>query len=227
MQKYALITGATRGIGRALTTQLTGQGIQVFATGRDNALLEELKQETGCLGTTADLSDPEQVLKLHQQAETELGQIDILVNNAGMNVRKAPINQTSLDEWELQYAINLRAPFLLSREVLANMIPRQNGHIINVISTVARTSLANYSVYTTMKYALMGFTKCLIKEAREANIKVTAVYPGGTDTDFRSEDRPEYMRPESAAMMITNCITAPDDVVVHEIVYRPMIETNF
>jgi short-subunit dehydrogenase len=107
------------------------------------------------------------------------------------------------------------------------MSERRSGHILNVVSTVARTSLENYSAYTAMKYALHGFTQCLIKEARRVNVKVTGVYPGGTDTDFRPETRPDYMRPESAAQMIVQCIQAPGDVVVHELVYRPIIETNF
>jgi NAD(P)-dependent dehydrogenase (short-subunit alcohol dehydrogenase family) len=210
-----------------LTSQLVEAGFNVFATGRDSELLESLKSETGCQGAVADLAIPAACIELFRKAESVLGQVDVLVNNAGMNVRKAPVTDTSLEEWETQYAVNLRAPFLLSREALRGMSSRQSGHIVNVVSTVARTSAANYSVYSTMKYGLMGFTNCLIKEAREANVKVTAVYPGGTDTDFRAEDRPEYMRPESAAAMITNCILAPDDVVVHELVYRPMIETNF
>ena len=78
-----------------------------------------------------------------------------------------------------------------------------------------------------MKYGLMGFTKCLIKEAREVNVKVTAVYPGGTDTGFRPEERPDYLLAGSAAKMIVHCITAPDDVVVHDLTYRPMVEGNF
>ena len=73
------------------------------------------------------------------------------------------------------------------------MSDRKSGHIVNVISTIAKTSQPNYSIYSTMKYGLMGFTKCLIKEGREVNVKVTAVYPGGTDTDFRAEERSEYL----------------------------------
>jgi short-subunit dehydrogenase len=74
---------------------------------------------------------------------------------------------------------------------------------------------------------LHGFTLCLIKEARQSGVKVTGVYPGGVDTDFRTEERPDYMRPESAAQMIVQCINAPADVVVHELVCRPMVESNF
>jgi NAD(P)-dependent dehydrogenase (short-subunit alcohol dehydrogenase family) len=227
MRQTIFITGATRGIGRELTKQLTALGFPVFGTGRDATLLESLKAETGCLGEVADLSDPAQVVEIYLRAKAALGQVDILVNNAGLNNRKSPIPEIELSDWELQYAVNLRAPMLLCREALRDMAERQTGYIVNVISTIAKTAQPNYSIYSTMKYGLMGFTKCLIKEAREANVKVTAVYPGGTDTDFRPEERPEYLQARSAAQMIVHCITAPDDVVIHDLTYRPMIESNF
>jgi len=227
MSKTVFVTGATRGIGRELVKQLTALDFRVFGTGRDATLLESLKAETGCLGVVADLSDPEQVVGVYQQAKDALGKVDILINNAGVNNRKAPVPEIQLADWELQYAINLRAPMLLSREALCDMAERKSGHIINVVSTIAKTAQPNYSTYSTMKYGLMGFTKCLIKEAREVNVKVTAVYPGGTDTDFRPEERPEYLLPESAAKMIVHCVTAPDDVIIHDLTYRPMVESNF
>ncbi len=227
MNRTVFVTGATRGIGRELVKQLAALGFHVFGTGRDEVRLEELKAETGCMGAGADLSDPEQVVDIYRQAKNALGQVDILINNAGLNNRKAAVVNIQLDDWEQQYAVNLRAPMLLSREALKDMAGRKSGHIVNVVSTIAKTSQPNYSTYCTMKYGLMGFTKCLIKEAREVNVKVTAVYPGGTDTDFRPEDRPEYLLPESAAKMIVHCITAPDDVVVHDLTYRPLVESNF
>jgi len=225
--KNVCITGATRGIGRELAKQLTALGYSVFATGRDVSLLESLKAGIGCRGEPADLTDPKQVVEIYRQAQTAMGQVDILINSAGLNNRKAPVTEIELADWELQYAVNLRAPMLLSREALKEMGERKSGHIVNIISTIAKTSQPNYSIYSATKYGFMGFTKCLIKEAREMNVKVTAVYPGGTDTDFRPEERPEYLSVASAARMIVHCITAPDDVVVHELTYRPMVESNF
>jgi NAD(P)-dependent dehydrogenase (short-subunit alcohol dehydrogenase family) len=227
MNRTVLVTGATRGIGREAVKQLCTQGFTVFATGRDQRLLDELKKETGCLGETCDLSDAEAVVALYKTAQSALGQVDVLINNAGFNPGKEPVTDVAVERLDASYAVNFRASFLLAREALKEMSARKSGHILNVVSTVARTSLENYSTYTVMKYALHGFTQCLIKEARKSGVKVTGVYPGGVDTDFRPEERPDYMRADSAATMIVNCINAPDDLTVHELVYRPMVESNF
>jgi NAD(P)-dependent dehydrogenase (short-subunit alcohol dehydrogenase family) len=227
MNRTVLITGATRGIGRELTKQLSALDFTVFATGRDHPLLTELKDQTGCLAETCDLSDAEDTRKLYTKAKSLLGQVDVLINNAGFNPGKEPIDTLSPDHMDASYAVNFRAPFILAQQALRDMRLAKRGHILNVISTTAKTSMENYAAYSAMKYALHGFTLCLIKEARQVNVKATGVYPGGVDTDFRVGERPDYLKPESAAHMIVQCITAPEDVVVHELVYRPMVETNF
>ncbi len=225
--RTALVTGATRGIGRAVARQLRAAGFGVFVTGRDVGLLESLRSELGCPGLALDLAGAEAPVALFAAAREALGQVDVLVNNAGFNRAKEPITQIAAGDLDDSYGVNVRAPILLAREALRHMAERRSGHIVNVISSIARTSAENYSVYTTMKHALHGFTACLIKEARQVGVKVTGVYPGGVNTTFRPVARPDYLRPESAAQMIVQCITAPDDVVVHELTYRPLVETNF
>ncbi|MCC7299717.1 MAG: SDR family oxidoreductase [Verrucomicrobia bacterium] len=227
MGRKVLVTGATRGIGCEMTKQLCAQGFTVFATGRDQSLLNDLKKETGCLGEVCDLADASAAVALYEKARRALGQIDVLVNNAGFNPGKNPLVEVSTEQLDASYAVNFRAPYLLCREALKEMSARRSGHILNVVSSLARTSAPNYSTYCSLKHALHGFTQCLAKEARLVDVKVTGVYPGGVDTDFRIEDRPDYMRADSAARMIVQCINAPEDVVVHELVYRPMIESNF
>jgi short-subunit dehydrogenase len=225
--RTALVTGATRGIGREVARQLIASGFEVFVTGRDAHLLESLRQELGCPGLALDLAGTESPIQLFAAARQALGRVDVLVNNAGFNRAKGPLANVTAEELDASFAVNVRAPILLAREALKDMAQRQFGHILNVISSVAHTSMENYSVYSTMKYALHGFTRCLIKEARQVGVKVTGVYPGGVDTTFRTNVRPDYMRPESAAQMIVQCIMAADDVVVHELTFRPIVETNF
>jgi NAD(P)-dependent dehydrogenase (short-subunit alcohol dehydrogenase family) len=227
MGRNALITGATRGIGLEVARQLSRAGFSLYLNGRDENRLAAVQEELGCGGRVADLRDPEAVVGLYRAAREDLGQLDVLVNNAGFNKAKDPLERVTVEDLDESYAVNLRAVILLSREALGEMGARGHGHIVNVLSSIVHARMENYSVYTTMKCGLHGFTGCLIKEARKQGVKVTGVYPGGVDTEFRAQARPDYLRAASAARMIVDCILAPDDVVVHEITYRPMVESNF
>lgn len=219
-----LITGATKGLGRALVIDLCNKGYRVFATGRDEKQLQALRLQTGCLGKCYDLSQVDAAVALFNNAKQELGQIDVLINNAGMNTRKCELAETNLTEFELQYAINLRAPYLLCREAMQHMLPKERGYIINIVSTVAKRSNPSMSIYTAMKQGFAGLSNVLMKEAQPHGIKVTAVYPGGINSTFREQERPQYMQPESVATMISQLLTNPQDVVVHELTFRPLIE---
>ena len=228
MINTALVTGASRGIGREVVRQLCERGIRTFATGRDSRLLDSLRKETGCFAEPFDLSRPEIPAALYAAAKSALGTApDFLINNAGFNRRKAPVTDIKAADLDEHYAVNLRAPVLLCGEAMRDMIARKSGHIVNVASTVVWHQAENYSVYCATKCALHGFTVSLIKEARPHGIKVTGVYPGGTDTTFRAAERPDYLRPESAAKMIVDTLFVPADVVVHQLTFRPMVETNF
>jgi short-subunit dehydrogenase len=226
-RRTALVTGATRGIGREVARQLRAAGFAVFVHGRDTGLLEALKSELAAPGFAADLAGNDAAVQLYAAACEALGRVDVLVNNAGFNKAKDPLANVTAEDLDASYAVNVRAPILLAREALRDMTPRRSGHIVNVLSSIVHARMENYSVYTTMKCALHGFTGCLIKEARLVGVKVTGVYPGGVDTTFRAVARPDYLRAESAARMVVHCITAPEDVVIHEITYRPMVESNF
>jgi len=226
-RRAALVTGASRGIGREVARQLAAAGFAVFVHGRDARLLAALQSELDAPGLAVDLAETRAVAGLFEAARQALGQVDVLVNNAGFNKAKDPLDSITAEDLDASYAVNVRAPILLAREALRDMRPRRSGHIVNVLSSIVHFRAENYSVYTTMKCALHGFTGCLIKEARLVGVKVTGVYPGGVDTTFRAAARPDYLRAESAARMIVQCITAPEDVVVHEITYRPMVESNF
>jgi NAD(P)-dependent dehydrogenase (short-subunit alcohol dehydrogenase family) len=226
-EKTVLVTGATKGIGREVAVQLAAAGWRVYAVGRDAQALAALKASSGVEGEVCDLSDGEAVVALYGRAREGLGRVDVLVNNAGFNRAKEPLTGLTREGLDESYAVNVRAPILLAREALKEMGARRSGHILNVISSVVYCRPENYAVYATMKHALHGFNGCLLREAQPLNVKVTAVYPGGVDTGFRAQRRPDYLAAASAAKMVVGCILAPEDVVVHEILYRPMVETNF
>jgi len=228
MVRTVLVTGASSGIGREIVRQLCERGLRVFATGRDPGRLASLVQETGCFAESFDLARPEAAAALYAAAKAALGTPpDALINNAGFNRRKVPVIEVTAADLDEHMAVNFRAAALLCGEVMRDMIPRRSGHIINVASTVVWHKAENYSVYCATKCALHGFTVCLIKEARPHGIKVTGVYPGGTDTPFRSIERPDYLKPESAARMIVDILFVPEDVVVHQLTFRPLVESNF
>lgn len=225
--RTALVTGASRGIGRVVALELSRRGVRVFASGRDLPQLESLGEETGCAFSVRDLARPEEVTQLYQDAKGCFGGApDILVNNAGFSL-KAAIVDASLEAFESQYAVNLRAPFLLCREAGRDMRARGSGHIVNVLSTCALFPNENLGIYTAMKAGLRDLTKVLTKELRAAGVKVTSVYPGGVDTEFRPGARPDYLRPESAGRLIVDTLFAPEDAVIHDLVFRPMCESNF
>jgi short-subunit dehydrogenase len=225
--RTALVTGATRGIGRELARQMKSAGFKVFVSGRDPGLLRSLQRELDCPGLALDLAKAEGPVELFAAAREALGRVDVLVNNAGFNKARTPLTEVTAEDLDESYAVNVRAPILLARAALKDMASRRSGHIVNVISSIVHVRMENYSIYTTMKNALHGFTGSLIKEARLVGVKVTAVYPGGVNTTFRPNARPDYLRPESTARMILDCILAPEDIVVHELTFRPMVETNF
>ncbi|MFB9135597.1 SDR family oxidoreductase [Vibrio sp. AK197] len=219
-----IVTGATSGIGYELSKALTAKGHQVFATGRNQTKLQALKEETGCLVGDADLADAQQTVDIFHTGVKALGGLDVLINNAGMNSRKCTIEAFTNEEFDLQYAINLRAPAILCREAVKVMKPAGHGHIFNVVSTVAKRASETMGVYTAMKQGLSGLNDVLMKEVQPHGIKVTALYPGGTDTNFREAERPQYMQPQSVAETITTLLELPSDVIIHELLFRPQVE---
>jgi NAD(P)-dependent dehydrogenase (short-subunit alcohol dehydrogenase family) len=227
--KSALITGASSGIGRALALELSRRGARVAAAGRNREALGQLAETSSAvLPVDADLAIPDGPAQLWDKTLEVLGGApDFLINNAGYNSRKADIVDLRDDELDAQYAVNLRAPMILSRLALAAFAGRKSGHILNVGSTAVHLGMEKMGLYSAMKAGLAGFTRVLIKEARPLNVKVTLANPGGTDTSFRANARPDYMTAASVAHVLADCLYAPEDVVMHELTFRPMVETNF
>ena len=230
--KTIYLTGASRGIGRATALRFASDGARLALCGRDPVALEETSRAARNAGAEVfvkdfDLADEKAIIGFFACARAVLGPPDVLINNAGFNPRKAPLAEVTTAEFDAILGINLRAPFICCREALREMIPRRSGHIVNVLSTVCHFSNETMGAYTTAKKGLEGLTGVLLKEVRPHGIKVSAVYPGGTDTTFRAKARPDYSKPESVAAALHALLTLPDDVVVHGLTFRPIVETNF
>ncbi len=231
--RVALITGATSGIGRCLAIQLAAQGAWLALCGRSDENLKVVVAELESAGRPPALprafclSSEEAILQFVGDTQAQLGPIDVLVNCAGANTSRAPVGELETVDLDWMMTVNFRAAFLFMRETLGQMQPRGKGHIVNVVSTVALFGNPGLGGYTASKWALEGLTKVVRKEAKASGIKVTSVHPGGTDTDFRPADRPEYMSPESVAEAIASILALPDDAVVHDLVLRPPVEDNF
>jgi NAD(P)-dependent dehydrogenase (short-subunit alcohol dehydrogenase family) len=232
-QKTVFLTGASRGIGRAVALRLARAGARLALAGRDRRALETVAEEARALSAAEvfisafDLREEEAVLGFYREARRSLGPPEVLINNAGFISRRAPIAEMTTEEFDATLSVNLRAPFILIREALRDMAAREKGHLVNILSTVCHHANENMGIYTAAKMGLSGLTEVLRKEARPRGIRVSAIYPGGTDTDFRPKRRPEYMKPESVAEAVHAVLTMPEDLVVHSLTFRPMVETNF
>jgi len=231
--KVVIVTGASRGIGRATALAMAAAGARVVVAARTadqlRTLADEIEAQTGrpALVAVTDVAVEAEVAHTVAQAEEAFGRVDVLVNNAGFNARKCKIWEMSTEEWDAMFAVNLRGAFLCCRAVLPGMIARRSGQIINVVSTAAQIGLEEMGAYGATKWGLLGLTKSLVKEARPYNVRVTAFSPGGTDTTFRAEARPQYLAPETVAEAIVFVASLPGEAVVHDLVMRPMVETNF
>lgn len=231
-EKTIILTGATKGIGRAIALRAARDGARLALCGRNHKEMEDLAEGIVQSGAPKphtrlfDITEEKALLEFYNSSKELFGPPDILINNAGYNSRKAHVWEVGSDEFDAMIAVNLRAPYILMRECVADMKER-GGHVVNILSTVCHSSNETMGVYTAAKQGLQALTDIFRKEVRPLNIRVSSIYPGGTDTPFRKTDRPDYMRPESVAEAVYAALTLPEDLVVHHFTFRPMVESNF
>ena len=190
--KNAIVTGSTRGIGRAIAESLAGAGARVAVVGRDQARAAEAAASVGsnARGYAADVSDPASVVALIEAVEKEFGQVDILVNNAGLT-RDNILFRLKDDDWDAVLDANLRGAFVAIRAVARGMIKRRWGRIINIASVVGITGNKGQANYAASKAGLIGLTKSVAKELGSRNVLVNAVAPGFIETDMTAAMTPE------------------------------------
>jgi 3-oxoacyl-[acyl-carrier protein] reductase len=190
--RAALVTGSTRGIGRAIAEALAAAGARVAVVGRDQAKAAEAAGAVGggAQGFAADVGDPASIAALVESVEKAFGQIDILVNNAGLT-RDNILFRIKDDDWDTVLDANLRGAFLAIRAASRGMIKRRWGRIINIASIVGITGNKGQANYAASKAGLIGLTKSVAKELGSRNVLVNAVAPGFIETDMTAAMTPE------------------------------------
>ncbi|HNO75945.1 3-oxoacyl-ACP reductase FabG [Nitrosomonas mobilis] len=186
--RVALITGASRGIGKAIALELGTHGAMVVGTATTQAGAEQIERYLSIagirgMGIAMDVTDPAQITSGIKAVQQSLGGIAILVNNAGIT-RDNLLVRMKEEEWDTIMQTNLKAVYLLSRAVLRDMMKEKNGRIINITSVVGATGNAGQTNYAAAKAGMIGFSKSLAKEIGSRNITVNCIAPGFIDTDM-------------------------------------------
>lgn len=214
--RVALVTGSTRGIGRAIATALANAGARVAVTGRDQAKAEaaaaEIAAATGAevKGYATDVSEVAQATALVEAVEKDFGQLDILVNNAGLT-RDNLMMRLKDDDWDAVINANLRGAFATCRAASRGMMKRRWGRIINVASVVGLIGNKGQANYAASKAGLIGMTKSIAKELASRNILANVVAPGFIETDMTAAMPPEARASMSAGIPLERLGT-PDDI---------------
>lgn len=226
--KTALVTGASSGIGAAITRELTAAGLTVLALGRDRAALNELHEQCGAIPVACDLADLSAVY-----AALEGHEIDVLVNNAGLLTASAPLVDLSPDDIDAMIDINIRVVFHLTRHLLKPMIERRKGHIFFIGSSAGLAPHANSSVYGATKAATSMFASALRCDLLGVPVRITELVPGRVQTKLyrtalglddaqkKLYDDYEVIQPQDMALLLKTALFMPEYVDVTRMEVMP------
>jgi len=225
----AVVTGAGRGIGRSISLMLGNAGAHVVCVARTERQIEKtaqvIKEADGQANAIrADIAQEPEVRELFATIEQQHGRLDILVNNAGIG-RFGKLQELASEDFDRVIQVNLRGTFLCCREAMRIMVAGNSGYIINIASVVGFKGYPNQGAYTASKHGIMGLTKTLAAEAQEHGIRVSAVLPGGVDTELVREARPDLapatlMQPEDVAQAVEFLLSLSPRAAVDEIYIR-------
>ena len=232
--KVVVVTGAGRGIGRAIAVELGRMGARVVVASRGVAEVEEtvrLIQATKgqALSIPTDVRKEGEVRHLLEQSVAQFGPVDIWVNAAGVGVT-GPVVEFTDEDYESILQTNLKSVFLASRLLLPSMMERKTGHIINIASIAGKVGSANLAVYCASKFGLVGFTQALAEEVRQFGIRVSLICPGSTDTVFMGSSgkaakaRDRMLAPSDVAHAVRMLVTQTPNSFISEVIIRPTMK---
>ncbi len=189
-QKVAVVTGAGRGIGKAIAVAFAREGARVVCSARSLEEINDVADQVGGRAIQCDVGREDEIRGLIDQTLEELGRIDILVNNAGA-VARQPVHELPIEDWDNVINVNLRGVFLCTKLALPSMLERGSGCIINISSGAGVVGPPNRSAYAASKHGVMGFTKTLVAEYLKQGIRSHVILPDATVSRMRSEGFPE------------------------------------
>jgi 3-oxoacyl-[acyl-carrier protein] reductase len=225
----SLVTGGSRGIGRAIALRLAGLGSAVAICGRDLTALRKVEAElkkraASVYSQPADVTRAGDVASLVKKTEAALGPISILVNNAGLGVF-GPVQEKSEEDWDRVLNTNLKSVFLVSRAVAPSMIRQGRGDIINISSLAGRNTFAGGGLYCASKWGVQGLSGCMAEDLREHGIRVSVICPGSVATEFSGrgpKDLLKVLTPEDVAHAVAMVVTQGPQSFVSEVHLRPL-----
>jgi 3-oxoacyl-[acyl-carrier protein] reductase len=234
--KIALVTGASRGIGRSIGLALAEAGAQVILAARTLPQLQEVEEEIVSRGGKAlsvptDLGIAQDTVSLYGRIKEKFEKIDVVVNNAALGLF-GPLVDFPVEDFDRLVQVNLRGLYLSCQQAMRLMIPKRSGYIINISSVVGFKGYPSQSAYAATKHGVMGITKSLSVEAQQYNVRVSAILPGGVDTDLAGVVRPDLdrsvlIRPEDVAKAVLFLLSLSEQAMIDQVYIRRMTGTPF
>jgi NADP-dependent 3-hydroxy acid dehydrogenase YdfG len=230
--KVAVVTGASKGIGKATAVMLAKNGAHVAISARSSELLDDVAQEITGLGSrvfkfTGDMSKEADIKSFISQTVSQLGRIDILINNAGFGFFHN-ISDFPTDDWDNMFNLNVRGLFICTREALPHLRNSGESVVVNVASLAGKNAFTSGGGYAATKHAVVGFSRCLMLEERKNGVRVLLICPGSVATNFFDNHHGKFdpkkdriLKPEDVAESIVHMIQLPQRAMVSEIDIRP------
>lgn len=223
--KVAVVTGGTRGIGRAIAERLLREGVRVAICGRQAGKVESAVAEMAAggeiAGTPADVSKLDEVERLFQFVDMRFHGLDILVNNAGIGIFRS-VAEITPEEWHRVIDLNLNGAYYCSHAALARFGNRKAGYIINISSLAGKNPFAGGAAYNASKFALNGFSEALMLDHRYDGLRVSSIMPGSVATEFGSGGGADWkIAPEDVAEVVVTLLRMPSRTTVSAVEMRP------
>lgn len=225
--QVAIVTGASRGLGRAIATIFAENGATVIASARDKTALNDLSQtftgEGNIVPYTCDVTQSDQVEGLIRFTLERYSKLDILINNAGVGHMGA-VHELAEEDWDTMMGVNVKGPYLTCKYAIPHFIERKSGHIINISSVAGTVTFKGGGGYCASKFGLMALTDVLTQELKPHKVRVSALCPGSIQTKFGDSDPKAYaLKPEHVAKVAYDMATAPEGVILNQVVMRPQV----